>query len=407
MVAHRADAAREGHPSANPLTPDVVRHDAPRPVHLVATTRAEGTESLFESLIIDCLERYISSALVADVYRSPPATPTERQVVVQVQAYGAGEGSLGLRISVEEGRRRRALWSGRHVARVRGAPPIDDEQILALVSGAIEAVADALAIRIGSEGHATEAAMLGRIALRKIFSMNAPDLVSADALLDHAFALHPRGIFLAWKIQLRVIQRLERHAPPDAFDLHEFAGLMRTALELEPWNAMVLAAAANAMVFLENDVSSGLELAERSLALNPANPFAWDCLSIARLMEGRAREAHQHQLTASRLAARSPIRHFWDMGLCLTSVVTGDLDSALKAAGSTSVLAPDFRPPLRYLAALSGEKGALDAAKTALERLTRLEDDFSLDQMLNDPAYPVAAMRNAGLLARTRLRDIL
>lgn len=406
LRAERA-ALESGSDGPSPATPGVIRADLARPVYLVCLARDLGPAAVFESLVADCIERSMATMLTAEVYRELPSSPSDRQIVVQVQAFLAGDNAFGIRVAIDEGRKRRALWSGRRWVHARGAPPVDDAEVLSLVAEATEAVSDALAIGAAPAGPATEAAILGRLAIRKIFSMEPAGLLAADAMLDRAFDLHPRAIFLAWKVQLRVIQRLERHVGEAAHDNREIAALLRCALELEPANSMVLAAAANALIFLEDDVGAGTEFARRSLAVNPANPFAWDCLSIAHLMDGRAGDAHQHQLTACRLAARSPIRHFWDMGLCLTSVMTGDLDLALRSAQSAAVLVPDFRPPLRYLATLHAEGGRHEQAQTALTRLGALEADFTLDQMLHDPAYPVAAMRRSGLLARARLRDLL
>jgi hypothetical protein len=217
----------------------------------------------------------------------------------------------------------------------------------------------------------------------------------------------PRAIFLAWRVQLRVIQRMERHYPESQIAHDELFALMNRALDLEPGNSMVLATAANSLVLIEDDVASGVELARRSLALNSANPFAWDCLSIGLLMDGKAEEAHRHQLRACTLSARSPIRHFWDMGACLTSVVTGRFDAALHLAHSASVLVPDFRPPLRYMAALHAVRGEGERAERMLGRLSAVEGDFSLRRMIEDRSYPVAAMRRSGLLADSRLRGLI
>ena len=388
-------------------SPGIVRPDTVRPVHLLSVTGTPGPESLLEGLFIDCLERSVSEALLADIYREPPANPTERQVIAQVQAYRAGDAKFGVRISVDQGRDRRSIWSGRRVVESTGAPPIEHIEVVSLVNEAVEAISDALALKARRMGPITDAAILARLAVRKIFTMQADEIIAADALLDQAFEYDPRAIFLAWKVQLRVIQRMERHIPEDRLDHGTLISLMRRALDLEPSNSMVLATAANAMVLIEGDITSGIELASRSISQNPANPFAWDCLSIGLLMDGKAEEAHRHQLRACALSAKSPIRHFWDMGACLTSVVTRRLDVAFQLAHSASVLVPDFHPPLRYMAALHAERGDEDRAAMLLSRLGELEPDFTLDRMIRDPSYPVAAMRRAGLLDNGQLRGLL
>ncbi|WP_284164725.1 hypothetical protein [Frigidibacter sp. SD6-1] len=387
--------------------PGFAAPDRTRVVHLLAHTSRDGPERLFETLFIDCLERSLSETLVAEIYRHPPLVDQPAQIVVAVQAYMAGPGEIGLRLAVEEGATRRAVWSGRRIVRMNGAPPVDHLDILSFVTETTEAVADALVLRVRRQCETADAAVLGRIAVRKIFSMRPAEVAQADVLLAQAYALDPRAVFLAWRVQLRVIQRMERHIPEDDIEHDGLVRLISEALDLEPTNSLVLSAAANSMVLVEDDLPAGVDLARRSLALNTANPFAWDCLSIALLMDGKAEEAHRLQMRACTLAARSPIRHFWDMGACLTSVVTGRHDAALRLAQAASVMVPDFRPPLRYMAALHAARGEADRAATALERLGRAEADFSLDRMLEDRSYPVAALRRSGLLSNHRLRDLL
>lgn len=387
--------------------PELDRPDRQRAIYLVGQTAKPGPEQIFEQLFADCLERSLSESLIADVFRCEPLTNDQRQIIIHIQAYPAGSGNMGIRLSVAEGARRRSVWSGHKVVTARGAPPVDHIDILAFVNETTEVIADALALKSKTGQADVEAAVLARIAVRKIFSMNSAELVAADALLVQAFDLDPRAIFLAWRVQLRVIQRMERHYPESQIAHDELFELMNRALDLEPGNSMVLATAANSLVLIEDDVASGAELARRSLALNSANPFAWDCLSIALLMDGKAEEAHRLQLRACTLSARSPIRHFWDMGACLTSVVTGRHDAALQLAHSASVLVPEFRPPLRYMAALFAIRGEADRAQTALQRLGSVEADFSLRRMVEDGSYPVAALRRSGLLASGQLRDLI
>lgn len=113
-----------------------------RRVYLLARSSRDGPERLFENLFIDCLERSLSEQLLAEVYRHPPLADEPSQIVVAVQAYAAGAGEIGLRLAVEEGTNRRAIWSGRRIVRMNGAPPVDHLDILSFVSETTEAVAD-------------------------------------------------------------------------------------------------------------------------------------------------------------------------------------------------------------------------------------------------------------------------
>lgn len=400
--ADRADAATG---SAAPHFPALRRRDLVRHVHVFPLTPTQGPERLFEDLFIDGFERWVSEALIAEVHRRPPDPSSGNAISVAVQAYPAGGRGFGLRLQMQEAQTRRTLWSGRKVIEAQGAPPVDHVDFLALVHEATEALADALVVRLRRDMERADAAILGRMALHKLFSMNVEEVIHADHLFQRAHELDPRAIFLAWRAQLRIIQEMERHAAADGRG-DEIERLARAALRLEPSNSVVLSVAANAQLLIASDVLAGMELARRAVDLNPVNPFAWDALSIGLAMSGKPQEAHLHQLRAFAISQRSPIRHFWDMGACLTSVAAGKLDLARKLAHKAAVMAPDFRPPLRYMASLDAVAGDQTAALQSVEKLRRLEPDFSLRQMVEDESYPVAGLRRAGLLANGKLRDL-
>lgn len=391
--------------SAAPRLAALRRTDLVRQVHVFPLTPTQGPERLFEDLFIDGFERWVSEALIAEVHRRPPDPSSGDPISVAVQAYAAGGKGFGLRLQMQEAQSRRMLWSGRKVIEAQGAPPVDHIDFLSLVHEATEALADALVLRLRRDMERADAAILGRLALHKVFTMNVEEVIHADHLFQRAHELDPRAIFLAWRAQLRIIQEMERHAAGEG-RAEEIERLARAALRLEPSNSVVLAVAANAQLLVANDVHAGMELAQRAVDLNPVNPFAWDALSIGLAMSGKPQEAHLHQLRAFAISQRSPIRHFWDMGACLTSVATGKLDLARRLAHNAAVMAPDFRPPLRYMATLDAIAGDRTAALQSVEKLRRLEPDFSLRQMVEDESYPVAGLRRAGLLNSGKLRDL-
>ena len=144
------------------------------------------------------------------------------------------------------------------------------------------------------------------------------------------------------------------------------------ALELEPLNSMVLAAVANTRLVLDKDVSACMELARRSVSLNPSNPLAWNSLATAKLYAGDIGEAHALAVRAQSMSSGSPFGHWWDFGRCLTAALTGRLDEAHRAG----------------------------------ERLRKLEDGFSFERMAKDESYPISPHRWSGLLDAERLMDL-
>jgi len=205
---------------------------------------------------------------------------------------------------------------------------------------------------------------------------------------------------------LRVIRVIELHDDAAATTLDEVAEFSSKALALEPQNSMVLAAAANAATLISNDMIAGRELADRSIAANPGNPFAWDCQSIWHLLAGQFEQAHTMQLRARTIAQDPRCKHWWDMGCALTATVTGRLDEARWFAESASALVPDFRPPLRYLTALYANENREEDAHHARDKLIKIEPNFSVMRMVEDPSYPAAALKRSSLANRDLIRRL-
>lgn len=309
-------------------------------------------------------------------------------------------GYTAFRVALEAGPRRRRLWFGHQ--RAPGPPTedaLDRDNLQRLVNEAVEGYAEVLLTDQAPARDRLNASILGRTAVRQVFSMR-PDLYpGADDLLDRAFCLDPRGIYLAWRVLLRIVQLVERHPVDAPAVAAEAVALARRAMEFEPLNSMVLAAASNVASLVESNPHAAVELAQRAVRLNRANPFGWDCLSTAALHVGKLEEAHVFAVKAQYLAGDTPFKHWYDMGRALTATVTHRTDEALALAGAASVM-PHFKPPLRYIAALHAHNGQTQAAHAALARLRALEPDFDPEMMERDPAYPVAALRRSEILRK-------
>jgi tetratricopeptide (TPR) repeat protein len=216
--------------------------------------------------------------------------------------------------------------------------------------------------------------------------------------LEQAFSADGSADHLAWRVYLRMMMGVERNPAQSVGIETEVDWLIGEALSLEPSNSLVLAAAAQAHMKVKNNVLSGYEYARRSVAVNPHNPMALDALVAANIFLERFDEAHRIATKARHITTNSPYRHWWEMGCCLTATVTGRLDEALIHAETSHQLAPGFKPPLRYLLALYSRLGDTDRAVAVLEKLRAIEPDFTIERMVQDPKYPVAALQRSKLL---------
>lgn len=401
----RATPVRVKSAGRQEATPEVLRPKPPlRPI-VVFATRAEGATDLelIEEIFVDCVSRSLREMLTVDVYDRPQLAPPNPSFRVEVQAFKKGGAAVGIRARINRGPDSSLVWSNMTSTTLHGAPPVEDLEIVALGNQLIDALADAMTAEIDVPQDQRDANMLCRLAVRKIFCLRPEALLEADELLAQVQELGPRALGAAWRAQLRLIQEVELH--PDRSDaLAEEARLFcRDALELEPLNSMVLASVANTRLVLDRDVNACLELARRSVSLNPANPMAWNALANGKLYAGEIAEAHALAVRAQAMSSGSPFGFWWDFGRCLTAALTGRSEEAVRLAEGAHALSPEFRPPLRYLAALYAAAGRDEDAIRAGERLKRLEPDFSFDRMARDESYPISPLRRSGLLEKEKL----
>lgn len=387
--------------------PSVARDHPFKPIVVFKTLSDRGSEQeLVEDIFVDCVSRSLRETLMVDVHLGDAPSLSDRAFRVEVQAYRQESARVGLRARINHGQPTVLVWSGMTSTQLHGAPPVEDLEIVSLGNQLIDALADAMTVRIGEAQDIRDANMLTRLAIRRIFCLRPEALIEADEMLARAQELGAPALTKAWRAQLRLIQHVELH-PDRSENLPEEARRFSTeALETDPLNSMVLAAVANSRLVLDKDVSACMELARRSVSLNPSNPLAWNSLATAKLYAGDIGEAHALAVRAQRMSSGSPFGHWWDFGRCLTAALTGRRDEALRLAEAAHALSPEFRPPLRYLTALYAASDRLEDAFRAGQRLKRLEPDFTFERMAEDTSYPISPLRWSGLLDSDRLTEL-
>lgn len=369
-----------------------------RPIVLFQTQSDKNSElGLIEDIFVDCVARSMRETLSAEV-RIEGVTVDPNAFRVEVQAYRGEGATVGIRSRVRHGSPETLVWSGMTSTQLHGAPPVEDLQIVSLGNQLIDALAEAMTGHISATQDIRDANLLTRLAIRRIFTLKPENLVEADNMLAMAEELGAGALSSAWRAQLRVIQHVELHNGRSENLPDEARKLAVLAMEREPMNSMVVAAVANTRLVLDNDVNVCMELARRSVRLNPANPLAWNSLATAKLYAGDIGEAHALAVRAQKISSGSPFGHWWDFGRCLTAALTGRKAEALQLAEAAHALSPEFRPPLRYLTALYAADERFEDAQRTAERLKKLEPDFSFERMAKDETYPISPLRWGGLL---------
>lgn len=247
--------------------------------------------------------------------------------------------------------------------------------------------------------------LAARLPVRDVFAFSRDRLLAADAALARFEDLAEPAVIWAMQAFLRNTLLLERLSTDPAGTIEAAHGFSARALERAPDNPVVLAVAA-LIASRRRERGFAHELGRAAVAADPANGLARLALSQALTDIGRHAEADREAALArdGALAVLGPAT--WLMRKAVTSLRAGRLPEAEEHAAAAHGFSAGYRPPLRFLAALRYHRGDEAGAAEALGRLRAVEPDFSL-RLMASPDYPVATLKELGLLSITRARTLL
>lgn len=397
--------APDGQRSRDPVGP------VPEPpqdwtISITSPVGSTGIVRWFEGLVSDVVARMLREIFCATITLGPVAQTKCRLSVIEVQCFAPTPDSVELRMTLNHPTPQRQIWSGHHAFVLQGARITEQVEDLDLFDALINAFDDMLAPRQGGRPQ-DDPDQLCRLAVRNMFSMQKQKLVEADEMLKRAFDLNPRGIYLAWRAQIKTIQKVERHGDDPAALKEEGWQLGARALELEPNNSMVLSALSNTFGQLLSEHGKSRLLAERSVRLNPANPMAWWALSSSSVYTGQPAKAYDCAARGQRLSVMSPYRFWWYNQRFGASLVLGRIEEAMHFCEAAHLENPVFRPPLRYLIGMYAHQERFDEAVAVVDRLKRMEPEFEVGQLIGDGDYPASLLRRAPGLAIDKVGAML
>ena len=276
------------------------------------------------------------------------------------------------------------------------------EAIDAAASLALEAT-EALASCSATANSSAIANAMAESALQDVFSFDPKRLRGADALLEKAHSLDPLASRPALRALSKAYLLVERSVEDPEHTREEVRLLIRDALELDPDNAIALAFIGDVYDLVFEDPHMALSFVERALRINPGTGYAHASLGGLELRRGRGPAALSAAARARRQLENTSLQVFSLMRYCLAAMHMGEFSSAAKAAEKAAFFAPTSRPPLRHLYLLRLRTGDRRGAREALTQLRKLEPDFSIARLRDDPNYPAATIRSAGL---HQLQDI-
>lgn len=370
---------------------------------LVPAAPENNPAGLLERLFADMLVQNLREFFAASVVVGEVPSTTDFLITGKISATQFGAGSVAVRFEVNHPAVSHQIWSGFRTVSADVLPLLKQPDVLQLVSeisGAIEEY-------IMSSGYlapnASDVDHLLGWGLRSLFAMTPDSVKAADKYFEDAYNTRPRGLYLAWRAQLRAVQLIEIHPIDRHATMEEGMFFFRQAMDLEPNNSMVLAMLANGLRQFERDDERTLYLAEQSVRLNPANPWAHWALSAARGYMGDVQAAYDGARIGGHLTSTSPYRFWWDNQRYIAAIRAGKPEEALQFAKATHFGNPEFKPPLRYLIALHANNGDYALANAAAEKLKRLEPSFSIERLFNDHTYPASVIHKSSFIRPSKI----
>ena len=224
-------------------------------------------------------------------------------------------------------------------------------------------------------------------AINAMFRLSRGDLEQSEATLRRIITARPSAQAYAWLsflMTFRVGQRFSDWASISE-QAQEYG---RRSLELDSSNSVALALVGHVHSYLfgEYDFASGMM--ERAIRANPTQPLTWDLYSMLQAYAGDPRKGLKMATWGRHLANTSPYRYYFDTSRSINAALAGDHDVAIEAGESALLDRPDFNSLLRYLVASHAHRGDIAAAQSFLDRLMKVEPDFSVSALI-DARYPL------------------
>lgn len=264
----------------------------------------------------------------------------------------------------------------------------------------IRAACGPIAVAILGAVESVGAKVAAHLPVRDVFSYSPDRLMAADRALAKFEGISDTAVLWAMRAYVRNTMVLERLAEDPSQAIAEAQDFSSRALAQDPSNPTVLAVAALSAT-RRRDYDFAHQLARNAVQQDGSNALARLALSqaLSDLGQHDAAEVEAQRANTGAMVGLGPAT--WLMRLAITALRNGRREQAESHLVAASGFAPDYRPPLRFLAALRYDRGDEAGAAQALEKLRRIERDFTLD-MMDSPTYPVATLRDIGLLGLTR-----
>lgn len=200
--------------------------------------------------------------------------------------------------------------------------------------------------------------------------------------LDEDYAA-PYAFIALWH-SIRFQQGWSPDAAQDLKSVDEFAAAALLRDQNDVWG---LSLSGHLRAFLFRDFDAAFALFDRALRVSPNSAFAWARSSPAFNYVGNTAEARRRAEEALRLSPFDPHIFFTHCTLAIAAYIEGDYKTAITWARRSYAESPSYTANLRFLAASFAADGQLEDARSAGERLIRLDPHFRVYNFLRN--YPL------------------
>ena len=217
-------------------------------------------------------------------------------------------------------------------------------------------------------------------ALPKHATMTAEGFAEAIELLDRTIALDPTyAQALGYAALCRALRPFHGASPDPAGDLREASALARRALDSDPSDPIALRAVAISVVLVSKDYRAGLDLMDRSLAVDGNAAFTWGMRGWVNVWAGEAAAAIKDFERAVRLSPFDPWNaHHYANGMAFALNLAGDHAEALAWARKCMQHNPHWSGSHRQLIASHFLAGQHVEARRAAIAYLQIEPGFTV-----------------------------
>ncbi|HXW24431.1 MAG TPA: hypothetical protein VEK73_06785, partial [Xanthobacteraceae bacterium] len=226
------------------------------------------------------------------------------------------------------------------------------------------------------------------LAIPLIFSMERKKYESAGQLISQALEMDPENsMAAAWAAHWHLFSVGQGWAR----DTDRTMGFVRkyalSAIKLDPDNAEALGIYAHCCSYADRDFDTALNYFDRSLRLNPSLAFIWGLSAPTYCYIGEPDIALQRLERYRELAPFDPYYFWFETLYTIAYMFKGDYERAVIIGRRAVKALPEFVNGYKPLIASLGHLGRRDEAKPYVDRLLRLEPNFTVENF--GQVYPI------------------